>query len=202
MLLILISPPETILQEHQILISLFNRGLQIFNLRKPAYSEAELEAYILQIPEEFHNRIVVHSHYQLASKYNLKGIHLTEKARNDESLGLILESLNDKSISTSFHATEELTKSCGNYNYVFLSPIFDSISKYGYKSRFNLNELKLLLSTICQRPHPPQIVALGGIAEQNIHLAKEAGFNGIAVLGTIWQSSNPLSAFLKIQAFL
>ncbi|MDP4210748.1 MAG: thiamine phosphate synthase [Bacteroidota bacterium] len=202
MLLILISPPETILQEHQILISLFNQGLQIFHLRKPDYSEAELETYILQIPEEFHTRIVIHSHYRLASKYNLKGIHLTEKVKNGASLSFILQNLNNKSISASFHAAEELTQSCGNYNYIFLSPIFDSISKYGYKSRFNLNELKQLLSTIYQRPHPPQIVALGGISEQNIHLVKEAGFNGIALLGTIWQSSNPLSAFQKVQAAL
>ena len=77
MKLILISYPTNIDNEHQILAHLFDEGLEYFHLRKPGFSKARIINYLSQIPDKYYNRIVIHSHYDLIRKYNLKGIHIT-----------------------------------------------------------------------------------------------------------------------------
>jgi thiamine-phosphate pyrophosphorylase len=102
-----------------------------------------------------------------------------------------------KTISTSFHSTTAIFKSRRKYEYVFLSPVFDSISKQGYKGNFSLEELKSFLKS------KKNIIALGGINAENIELVKQKGFAGAAVLGSIWESKNPTKCYkelaLKIQ---
>ncbi len=36
-----------------------------------------MDEYISFIPEEFHNRIIIHSHHNLVFKFHLKGVHFT-----------------------------------------------------------------------------------------------------------------------------
>jgi thiamine-phosphate pyrophosphorylase len=91
-----------------------------------------------------------------------------------------------------FHSLEELENYKEKYDYAFLSPIFDSISKIGYISNFNLIETK---ETIKGK----NIIALGGIDEDKIEIVRELGFRGIAVCGAVWQSQNPLEKFLRIK---
>ena len=68
-------------------------------------------------------------------------------------------------------------------DYVFLSPIFDSISKEGYSSHFTQPVLKELQRTkVIDR----KVMALGGINLDRIKLAKDLGFGGVVVLGDIW----------------
>jgi thiamine-phosphate pyrophosphorylase len=200
MLLIVLSPPESTKDEHKTVISLFNHGLEIFHLRKPGYSFNQMEDYIRAIPVEFHPRMMIHSHYELAGSYNLKGIHLTEKARNDVRIKKLLRTFTNKRISASFHQLGELKQSRRKYDYVFLSPIFDSISKNGYKGKFDLQILSKSIASInMSHQYPPKIVALGGIANSNVHCIKEIGFSGIAVLGAVWNNSDPAEAFNAIQ---
>src|SRR5687768_15635196 len=56
-----------------------------------------------------------------------------------------------------FHSLEELEACQQHYEYAFLSPVFDSISKTGYKSKFDLHSLKVFL-----RNRKEKIIALGG----------------------------------------
>jgi thiamine-phosphate pyrophosphorylase len=200
MLLIVISPPETYSDEHKTLTILFNQGLEIFHLRKPDYSYDDMETYITSIPVEFHPRIVIHSHYLLANRYNLKGIHLTEKARKDKNIGKVLKTLGNKSLSASFHHLDELKRNRRRYDYVFLSPVFDSISKSGYKSNFDLSTIRKDIQLInTHHKHPLNIIALGGINAENIGLIKKTGFAGAALLGAVWESDDPLSTFSAVK---
>jgi len=64
----------------------------------------------------------------LLNEFNIKGIHLNEKNRREG----ILEKFYSDIRSTSFHSIEDLVADKSKYEYVFLSPIFDSISKIGY----------------------------------------------------------------------
>ena len=88
-----------------------------------------------------------------------------------------------------FHSVEELKNCREQYEYAFLSPVFDSISKESYKSNFSLDELE-------EAVKGKNIIALGGIDEDKIETVREIGFAGVAVLGAIWQSNNPLEQFL------
>jgi len=75
---------------------------------------------------------------------------------------------------------------------LFLSPVFPSISKAGYGvNNTVLNELK-------QKNNPLiQLIGLGGIHPENCRKVLENGADGIALLGSIWQSNNPLNTFLS-----
>lgn len=93
-----------------------------------------------------------------------------------------------------FHSLQELEEYSMDYDFAFLSPIFDSISKRGYKSPFELKDLKAFLIG-----RKEKIIALGGIDEDKIETVREAGFSGIALLGAIWQSEDPVEKYEQIK---
>ncbi len=194
--LILISPEEGPKDEIGIVCQLFSNSLQVFHLRKPLWASAEMERFLQDLPKEFHNRIVLHSHFQLADIFKVKGIHLNEN--NKKSITQF-----DKYtiISASFHSLNDLKENRFSYEYIFLSPVFDSISKAGYSSKFDLKLLETELKILRQQNlFLPKVFALGGVNAQNVALVKEAGFSGAALLGAVWQNENPVNAFLEIQS--
>ncbi len=99
-----------------------------------------------------------------------------------------------------FHSLKEMEDCKEEYDYAFLSPIFDSISKAGYKSKFDLKELKS--SPLLRRGVGAEVIALGGIDENTIEEAISLGFDGAAVLGAIWMSEDPLKSFITLQKSL
>lgn len=184
-MIILISNSAPVKDEHKIISQIFDEGLEIFHLRKKEYPESELRTFIGNIPEEHWQKIVLHSHYHLAGEYGLRGIHVPHNFNGKAASG---------TLSVSFHSPEEILKSELPFDYGFLSPVFDSISKEGYKSRFNADELKLFL-----KDTKAKIIALGGIDEDKIETVREMGFSGIALLGAVWQSQQPVTKFKQIK---
>jgi len=183
MKLIVISTEIFFEQEAEIVCSLFEAGLLCFHLRKPqsekeetTFGISQIRCFLEKIPQKFHNRIVLHEHFSLLDEFNLKGIHLNR--RNPipyEKAGI--------SISKSCHTIEEIKAETSSFDYVFLSPIFDSISKNGYKKAFSHEELtKAKQDNIINE----KVIALGGITPENLAEVKSYGFGGVAVLGGIW----------------
>ena len=76
MRLIVILHRKDFTDEQSLITKMFESGLKTLHLRKPKYSTNQMREYISEIPEHFHDRIVIHSHHDLALKFNLKGIHL------------------------------------------------------------------------------------------------------------------------------
>ncbi len=89
----------------------------------------------------------------------------------------------------------------GKYEYAFLSPIFDSISKEGYKSKFSheLHESTRNKFVKIREISGVGIIALGGIDEDKIEICRELGFAGVAVCGAIWANSNPVEKYTCIK---
>lgn len=141
------------------------------HIRKPEWSEEQVENLILSIPEDLRLLLKLHDHYVLAQKYRLGGIHLN--SRNPK----IPESFKRKGfeVSKSCHTLEELQES-GKYSYVTLSPIFNSISKHGYESRFVPEDLSEILKG-------KRVVALGGVTPEKCDRLQKVGFYGAAMLG-------------------
>lgn len=194
MKIIVISNPVKINDEINILISLFKHGLKLLHLRKPDFTKEEYQNIIKSIPKEYHNNIVIHSHYELTNVFNLKGIHLPEYTRtnfNTENLNEIFSKYNV--ISSSFHNLNDLSNINNDYEYVFLSPIFNSISKNNYNTTFKINDISSAL-----KKSQNKIIALGGINLNNAKQAINMGFSGIALHGTIWSSKNPINSFIEI----
>ena len=140
--LLIISPEQRLASEPRVLAQLFAADLTTFHVRKPNWTRAELETYLKVIPAQYHPRLVLHSHYELALEYPLKGIHLTTRARQEPGLGRLLRQLRGRSISASLHSLAEVARHRRRYDYVFLSPIFDSTSKADYRSGFKLAEVQ------------------------------------------------------------
>ena len=174
---ITITSPEFLSGEAIFIDRLFSQGLDLLHLRKPEASIEDYKQLLLQIPKQWHRRIVLHEHFELSEKYKLHGIHLNRRC-------LQVPNAYHGSISCSCHTIEEVIAQKDSKDYVFLSPIFDSISKVGYHAAFSPTSLK---QAAIENVIDEKVIALGGITANNISLVKEWHFGGVAVLGDIWK---------------
>lgn len=177
--MIIISNPQFISNEIACINSLFDVGLKVLHLRKPEASIEEIEDFISLIDSRFHSLIMIHSHYKLLDSFNLMGIHFTEKTKylQDEFANVACKK------SMSVHELSDLDKVKPFIDYVFLSPLFPSVSKIGYSKQWDLEEMKRDL----YRKRNFKIVALGGITLDNMEQIRELGFDDFAILGSIWE---------------
>ena len=174
---ITITSPKFLSGEAIFIDKLFSQGLDLLHIRKP---DAPLEAYklfLLQIPKQWYSRIVLHEHFALAEEFGLHGIHLNRRYS-------VAQNAFHGSISCSCHTIEEVITQKESKDYVFLSPIFDSISKVGYHAAFSPTLLK---QAAIENLIDEKVIALGGITANNISLVKEWHFGGVALLGDIWK---------------
>lgn len=187
-MILLISPENDVPNEIEILNQLFQEGLQYYHFRKPNKNYKEHCDYLNLINSKYHNRIVVHYFHELVNEFNLKGIHFQEQKRRDhiDNPGQYFKNLNlfGKTISSSFHETEELEACYFEFDYHLLSPVFSSISKQGYNGRgFNVNHID------------KHIVGMGGVSVNNLAEFNKLGFKGVGVLGGIWNNDTPVDVF-------
>lgn len=192
-MLIIISPEEDLNNELSILNQLFEAGLECFHLRKPTKNKEEVVAYLNQIDSKFHQKIVLHTFHELVNDFNLKGIHFSENMRiqhiDHPSQYFINLNMFAKTISSSFHEIKEVENCYFEFDYHFLSPVFDTISKENYHGRnFNVTEVD------------KDIIALGGITTENINQLKDLEYIGAAVLGSIWNAKNPVEYFKNLRS--
>lgn len=189
--MIVISNPIAIANEINIIHTLFEEGLELFHIRKPDFSEIEMAQFLHQIKMEFRKKIVLHSHHQIAEDFGINRIHLTEKTRKKITNKQLEEYKNTGFLfSASTHSIEDFNDLENDFDYAFLSPVFLSISKENYKSKIDL------LNAIKDRTNfNTKLVALGGIEAQNIKKTLDAGFDDVALLGTIWNSKQPIKNF-------
>lgn len=164
------TSPSSIEDEANKLTSLLEAGVDTIHIRKPDWSVREVKNLIEDIPYEFRKKLRLHGHFELLNEMNLAGVHLNSRNPNCP--------YNAMSKSIPLHSEKEL-ESASSYEYATLSPIFNSISKKGYKSKFSLDQIENKISG-------KNIVALGGVTPANLFLLKEKGFSGAALLGYIW----------------
>lgn len=176
MKLIVITRPDFFGEEAQAIEALFRAGLERLHLRKPGATAAQMEELLRQIPVVYRARIALHDHFELATPWGVGGVHLN--ARNPEAphgwTGRV---------SCSCHSPEEVRQRKDTCDYVFLSPVYDSISKVGYTSAFTADSLlRARQAGIIDR----RVIALGGIDTARLPEVERLGFGGAAVLGDVW----------------
>lgn len=180
MKLILLTNEEFFVEEDQIITALFEEGLDILHLRKPGSDPVYSERLLTLLPDAWHQQIVVHDHFYLKKEFNLLGIHLN--CRHPEPPAGY-----EGHLSKSLHSLEEVKAQKKHLDYVFLSPIYDSISKAGYEAAFDRATLEAgHKAGIIDR----KVMALGGISLENIHEVKEYGFGGVVIKGDLWNRFN------------
>lgn len=161
------------------IVQLLHSAVDLVHIRKPQASLHEVERLICQIPGEYRNRLVLHDHHQLAAKYQLHGIHLN--SRNPLS-----PSGWQGSVSRSCHSLEEVKEWKAKCDYVSLSPVFDSISKQGYRAAFTTSQLA---QARAQGIIDHKVLALGGVTFSRLDEVLRMGFGGAMILGDAWKGN-------------
>jgi len=192
MKLVVLTSDKGIPDEASVLNALFSNGLMNLHLRKPLFEIEDYRKLLDLINPEYYDRIVVHFHHELCGEYGLKGIHLQEKIRVGltDNLPNYISGFkgNGYSVSSSFHQPQEIEDCKISFDYVLLSPVFDSISKFGYEGKgFNVRQLTAT------------VIGMGGVNEHTVQKTFNLGYKGAGVLGGIWNSEDYLKSFLAIK---
>ena len=172
--------------EAERIVQLLSGGAaDIVHIRKPLLDNPDrlenlekLERLIQALPSELYHRLVLHDQHQLAVKYHLRGVHLN--SRNPQPP----EGFNG-AVSISCHSLAELAE-CRKqpYAYMSLSPIFDSISKPGYRSAFTAQQIAEARQ---QGLIDERVMALGGVTFEKVNDVLKMGFGGAMILGDAWK---------------
>ncbi len=176
---IVITNPVSLPNEIQIIHQLLDDGLEMLHIRKPEYSELDYRSFVSCIHSYYRDKLVLHQFHSMAEEFGINRLHFTSQKRNETS---DWNNYSDFILSTSVHSIEEFNELPDCFEYAFLSPVFPSISKIGYISETNL------LDEVKRRTNfQTKLIALGGITNENGQLAIGNGFDGVAMLGSIWE---------------
>ena len=205
--LVVISPERDDPREHAVLCDLFAAGLHRYHVRKPHSSSSDLISWIERVPTEWRSRLVLHQHHELVTRYQLGGYHWRDEVGrvipNPPPQERRIQNNAPYLTSRSCHDLETLRASVGIYDSVFFGPVFASISKPGYGPQSSIGSDELIATFLCRRTSDQRrttVLALGGITTETAPRAFDLGFDGVAVLGAIWQAADPAAAFRRFQA--
>lgn len=174
--IIVITEPFWRVGEVEVIRVLLQLGITYLHVRKPQAKEPEMRTFLSSFSADEREKMVLHDFFDLAHEYGCGGIH--HNSRN-QTIPLGWKGR----LSRSCHNFLELKLYKSVYDYLFLSPIFYSISKEGYSCAFTADEL--------DKAHQEGIIdksvyALGGITQDRLAEVFAWGFGGAVFLGDIW----------------
>ena len=185
--------------ENSMVEAMLDNGMDFFHVRKPYFSRNDLRCYIERFQPHYLKKLVVHSYHTLALEMGLAGIHISNRHRKEPfKTWLRIRKMKFRKpglkYTIAIHSIPEVKSRLIRYNYLILSPVFDSITKKNYKSTFVNGDLKKMLERTKRN-----VYALGGVDVDKIQMVKELGFKGVALMGAIWQNSDPVNKFIEIK---
>lgn len=176
MKIIAITSPKIIAEDAYLIKRLIELGVYSIHLRKPEADINECRELLNRLNAEERGKIVIHNFPELCTEYSLKGIHINKNVLNPPK--------NYSGFKTrSCHSLEEIAQYKDEYDYLFLSRIFDSIYIPGLKSQFSHEELSE--ASKCGIIDE-KVVALGGVTFDKIPYLKELNFGGAAMIEGIY----------------
>ncbi len=181
---IVITLPDFFDGEAAQIVQLLRSSIDLVHIRKPQGTAQQTERLLQAIPPAYRGRLVLHDHHELAAKYHLHGVHLN--SRNP-----LPPQGWQGSVSRSCHSLEEVRRWKDRCDYVSLSPIFDSISKRGYRAAFSAEELAKARD---EGVIDHKVLALGGVTFRRMDDVLRMGFGGGMILGDAWkQGQEPVA---------
>ncbi len=200
MKLVVITPSKDVEDEQTLVTKMFESGLKTLHLRKPKYSTNQMAEYLQEIPTHFHNRIVIHSHHNLALKFNLKGIHLSKNHLSTKWKYWLTRTrlklrFGETSKSRSYsrlqqvYATEQQ-----NFDYFLIGTMFNNMTGELYSGFYEDGVIA------ANKNSGKKLIARGGTALVTIMKALKYGFDGIAFNSYLWNAEMPYENFLNVLA--
>lgn len=198
MKLLVITPSTDAADEQSLVTKMFETGLTTLHLRKPKYSTNQMTEYIKEIPQHFHNRIVIHSHHKLALKFNLKGIHLSSTHMSKKWRYIFVRmrlklKFGKTSKSRSYSRLQQIyKKEEQNFDYYLIGTIFNNMTGEFY-SGFYEEGIRAAMKASGKK-----LVARGGTSPKVIAKTADLGFYGIAFNSYLWNADSPYANFMNI----
>jgi thiamine-phosphate pyrophosphorylase len=189
MRIVVVSPESVDAREVAAMGGLFAAGLDRYHVRKPSWSREDLQSWLAGLPEAWRPRIVLHQHHDLASGLGLGGSHDRDNDANSQPGGR----------SRSCHGLASLRRHLPSYEYILFGPVYPSLTKTGYgpAADFPWDGLR---ATLRERSETDaRVLAIGGITAGRLGRCRELGFDGAAVLGSVWNKSDPVAAYAGIR---
>lgn len=185
--LIGITPDTLSASQWAIVPDLFVAGLSYLYVRQPDTDALRKRLYSGEL-QPYQSRLLV--------PFDLLGNGARRHWKEAARLSALAS---EQAFSTSVHSLGDWPTLAGRVELVFYSPVFASVSKPGYGPAQPLDEIARQVETIRhQQPNLPFLIGLGGVRIDTIQLVKDAGFDGAAVLGTLWQSPDPVSVVRQL----
>ncbi len=192
-LIIVITPEQEVPHELRIIKKLLEAGLPRLHLRRHDWGVARTREWISAIPKKYRARLVVHAHPELIAEFGLAGLHLQSGKPKPKHLPP------GTAISRSCHDYDELCHGPRDAAYATLGPVYPSVSKRGYAPRRTPEEYAAIVDFWRRENQGHPVVALGGITPDNIRELRHLGFAGAAVVGSIWESEDPVESFRALR---
>ncbi len=200
MKLIAITPPGKIKFEADTINRLFREGLDELHLHKPQYDKEAMKKFIQNIDAEYHDRLVLHSHYSLVHTFDIQKIHLNRKWKQNFVTNLYLEKviLKGKKIhkTKTVKDCKELYKPIHGLDEVILGPVFGKTMYYINKQEIQTKQLE---SAVRHSKLP--VTALGGITVDTLDFFENVGFKSLALQSALWKNIDPVKAFVEIRDY-
>lgn len=195
-------------KESAIMTALLDQGLERLHVRKPQASFTALSALIGRFSKAHRDKIVLHPPtilfapgemndkltglLEFMAEMQLHRLHIPAWLRVSAQAVFpsCFQSLHQMGfvLSTGIHSPVELSALSEKgdlvfrYEYVLVSPLFDSLSKTGYKAKPALWGLP----GEKRNRSGGKLIGMGGIQAEHLPTVKNAGFSGAALLGAIW----------------
>lgn len=184
-MIMVITPEQEVDNEAVLAGEMLAAGAALLHIRKFRLDDAALRNYVETIDVAYRDRLVLHDHFHLARELGISRLHFREEDRRN---GLYRPFREEYLLSTSVHTIEAFNRLGTEWAYAFLSPVFPSISKPGYGK-----DTRVLQDLSKRNNLMVQLIGLGGIDTTNFKQVLDAGADGVALLGGIWQAPDPLN---------
>jgi thiamine-phosphate pyrophosphorylase len=185
---IIYTAPESVRNETGMISEMLACGADFLYLRRKDADTHYWMAFLEQIPIEYYPRIFT-TDFRVLHEMELGGFHFRDdvlKNIEEKDLRENLSMLRNKVIlsSRTVRNLAELQENDGKFDLLLAAPIFESISKPGHTSNWDLAALKMFLS---DKNRQSTVVALGGVEPEKLDMLHLLEFDGVAVLGTLWK---------------
>jgi thiamine-phosphate pyrophosphorylase len=183
----LYTPPGVLANETYHLSTMLDMVDYVF-LRKEGIDDVFWDDYVQEIPL-VHASKVMTSYYRVLHEYDLGGFHFRSGMLDQMNEAEIWENINmlrnkGKKSSATAHNLEQLKLYNGKFDIVLVAPLFESISKPGHSHVWDFEAIKNILK---DKSPKTEVFALGGIDASKVDMVHLLGFDGIALLGSIWK---------------
>ena len=174
---------------------LLDLGVKTLQLRVKNTAGSELEALIadaVALGKQYHARLFINDHWQLAIKHQAYGVHLGQEDMDDASLADIQRS--GLRLGLSSHSEYEWMRAASvQPSYIAMGAVFPT----GTKTVETIGLDNLTQWAAVLNPHFP-LVAIGGITTENIKQVTATGVGSCAVISTITGSDDYQSVTKKL----